>query len=359
MKKNLFVKLFTLFVFSMFCIIPVTAQNKQVVLSKILITPLQDNTYSLNLYFDNEFKGKTYFEKMNNGSYSIYLTHSELAPQKTKIYYQKNIDKRNIKIFLDQKPLTTKGKLTNYVTLDVRMNANYSLQVVPKKAGEDKMLFLTSSSSAIIPLTLLGIGLVLFLFLIRFLSTKAEKKDTNSFTQFPTNFYTNNLNYSRKVKYNRKSINNLLQKNSEKRTIRTMKKSSFKCFDIPVANRKNSGYSFQTNPIEKETLDIPFADEVINNAPRFDKYGSEIISSIDINRNKGFYLAIVDEMICLYGHINNNVFLLKQFRDLTQINLQARFYDNNKDSEIYIVRIDSYKAMVEVSKDSIRELVVL
>ena len=117
----------------------------------------------------------------------------------------------------------------------------------------------------------------------------------------------------------------------------------------------------QTNPLEQETLDIPYAEEVIDNenAIKKDKNGAEIISIINIDKNKGFYLANLDNNIGLFGYINHNIFPLKTFRDLTQINLQARFYDNSPEGEIYIVRIDSYKAMVEFSKDSIREIVVL
>lgn len=369
MKKNLFIKLFIFVLFSVFCIIPAFAQNKQGVISKILINPLKDNTYTLNVYFDNEYNGKSYIEKNGNGLYSIYLTDSELTLKKVKVLYKKNSDKRKIKISLDQKPLNTKGKLSNYVTIDISMNADYTLQMLPKNTNDDKFLFLTSSlfnSGSVFLFILFGI---ICLLLKKIISIANGTKNNYYLTKFPVNFSKNNLNYNNSFKYNRNTINKYVKKNQQKKSIQTAKKSSFKCFDIPYADNKTTDNSFKaglnksfhSNPIENEKLDIPFADEVIQDKipPKQDKYGAEILSSIDIDRNKGFYLSNTNDEICLFGHINNDVFLLKKFKDLTQINLQARFYDKDPEGEIYIVRIDSYKAMIEFSKDSIRELVVL
>ena len=60
--------------------------------------------------------------------------------------------------------------------------------------------------------------------------------------------------------------------------------------------------------------------------------------------------------MALFGYINNKVFLLEKFRDLSQINLQARYYDKSGDNDIYILRLDNYKAMVEISNNSVKEL---
>lgn len=367
MKNNLFIKLCVLLLFSIFCIIPAIAQNKQGIISKILINPLQDNTYTLNVYFDNEYNGKSYIEKNGGGLYSIYLTDSELNLKNTKILYKNNADKRKIKISLDQKPLSTKGRLSNYVAIDVSMNSDYTLQMIPKNSNEDKFLFLTLPLFNSFPLFLFVLCAVMFLLLKKIISISNSSKNNNSFTKFPASFYTNSLSYNNSLKYNGNTINKYLKINKSNKKIETANKTSFKCFDIPFADSKTlTDKSFQksflhSNPIETEILDIPFADEVIKDEsiPKHDRYGAEIISSIDIDKNKGFYLANANDEICLFGHINHNVFLLKKFKDLTQINLQARYYDKNSEGEIYIVRIDAYKAMIEFSKDSIRELVVL
>ena len=67
----------------------------------------------------------------------------------------------------------------------------------------------------------------------------------------------------------------------------------------------------------------------------------------------------MDDAFALFGYVGDKVFLLKKFNDLTQINLQARFYDRNANSDLYIVRLDSYKAMVEISDKGMKELAVL
>ncbi len=366
MKKNLYVKIFILVFSFIFYITPVFSNAASGTISRILISPLENNTYLLNVYFDNGYKGQPYIEKKGNGLYSIYLTNSELDLKKTKILYRNSADKRKIKISLDQKPLTNNGKLSNYVILDVGMNADYSLKFIPKDNSEDKFLFFALPLTNSLPLILAAIILLLLNRIVQI-----TNKKNNSYTKFPDGFYINNLNYNKKFKYNKNTLNTYIKKNTVKKGITPLDKSSFKCFDLPVADNttlSNSDFKkaikksyLQTNPLEQETLDIPYAEEVIDNenAIKKDKNGAEIISIINIDKNKGFYLANLDNNIGLFGYINHNIFPLKTFRDLTQINLQARFYDNSPEGEIYIVRIDSYKAMVEFSKDSIREIVVL
>ena len=99
-----------------------------------------------------------------------------------------------------------------------------------------------------------------------------------------------------------------------------------------------------TNPIygsyldDASELDLPMAEDVIkiekpveqkNDAP-------ELLSELRITP-----------------------FLLKKFKDLSQINLQARFYDRQKNSDLYILRLDTYKAMIEISETGMKELAVL
>ena len=74
---------------------------------------------------------------------------------------------------------------------------------------------------------------------------------------------------------------------------------------------------------------------------------AELLSVLNITQNKGFYLTTVEDTLALFGFINDNVFLLKKFRDLSQINLQARFYDKSGNNDLYIVRLDSYKPVFD------------
>lgn len=370
MKKNLFINIFVILFFTIISLLPAFTQTNNTVISRILINPLQENTFLLNVYFNNDFNGQLFMEKNDNGFYSIYLTDTELDIKNTQILYKDKADKRKIAIQLEQNPLSTKGKLSNYVAMDVRMDSDYSIKLIPKNIKEDKFLFFITPILNSFPFfLLLGIGIVLFLFK-KIIDSSGSRYTHNSYTKLPDSFYTNGLKYNRNYKYNKNKFNKFQKEKLENKTINRANKFSFKCFDISNSENKTKSIStfkyetkqplLQTNPIENETLDMPFAEDVIlTNAPKHDGNGAEIISSIEIDKNKGIYLANSDNELCLYGHINRKSFLLKKFKDLSQINLQARFYDNSSEGEVYIVRIDTYKAMVEFSKTSIRELVVL
>ena len=121
-----------------------------------------------------------------------------------------------------------------------------------------------------------------------------------------------------------------------------------------------------TNPINKKSrkdvdeLSMPAIEDLIKNEvkrePKEQLPKAELLSVLNITPSKGFYLTTVEDTLALFGFINENVFLLKKFSDLSQINLQARYYDRNGNSDIYIVRLDSYKAMIEISDTSMKEL---
>ena len=169
-------------------------------------------------------------------------------------------------------------------------------------------------------------------------------------------------------------------------------KSSFDCFELPFAEdiKSSNNYEFHstlnqaskllkekpslvklrhTNPITRTNLtdasglQMPAVEDLMPkkktktiNIETEKPTQAELISVLNITPNKGFYLTTVDDTLALFGFINENVFLFKKFSDLSQINLQARYYDRNGDNDIYIVRLDDYKAMIEISDTSMREL---
>ena len=125
-----------------------------------------------------------------------------------------------------------------------------------------------------------------------------------------------------------------------------------------------------TNPITRANtttasgLQMPAAEDVIKpkkktiSVPTETKQeaSAELLSILNITPNKGFYLTTVEDTLALFGFVNDEVFLFNKFKDLGQINLQARYYDKNGGNDIYIVRLDNYKAMIEISDTSMREL---
>ena len=125
----------------------------------------------------------------------------------------------------------------------------------------------------------------------------------------------------------------------------------------PISNTKNNSNSELSMPLVDDVLkqdNKEKENQKTNNS--FPQSKAELLSVLNITPNKGFYLTTVDDTLALFGFINDNVFLLEKFNDLSQINLQARFYDTSGSNEIYIVRLDKYKAMIEISDTSIKEL---
>ena len=362
MKKNFLKKLFLLVTALIFCIFPVfAAENDQSMLAKILINPVNNDSYSINAYFDKDYRNKAFIEKQAMGEYYIYLPEAALENKNIKIVYSKNSDKKNIQLLLDEKPLLNGDDLSSYVRIIVNMNADYSIRVISKTTADDKFLLIfTGIKNAAGNILLAIIGIILFLAARIAYITRKETKN-KSFTSFPSNFTINKtLKYTRKIK---QSPLKYTSDNTSTNPLKTADRNSFKCFDIPESQTKSSfNLKNSIEEIVNDKLDIPYADEVIKNVKRpvhHDKDGNEILSMLNIDSNRGFYLSLADDSMLLYGFINDNIIPIKQFKDLTQINLQARFYDSTPEGEVYILRLDSYKSMVEFSNNSIRELVVL
>ena len=134
-----------------------------------------------------------------------------------------------------------------------------------------------------------------------------------------------------------------------------------------------------SNPIKKQSaiveeteseLDLPVLDDMqivestddirASERTEDENYRPELISELKIGTDKGFYLTTVgDSSFALFGYIGEKIFFLQKFNDLTQVNLQARYYDKKDGNDLYIIKLDSYKAMLAVSDEEIKELAVI
>ncbi len=390
MNKNVFFKIFTLLFLILSFVLPSIAVDKTVSgISKIVIDPLENNKYTLNLFFENSYKGKAFLQKIQNGYYYVYLPDTTLNKKKIKTIYKNKYDKKNITINADEKNfLNNKNKNTNYVRISVNMNSDYSLRLLSKDIKDYNFLSdISFSSINIFSLIILVFGVIVFL-LFKKLTNILKTANSLSYTAFPENFhvrkpsYNKNLKLVKKPKYRRSG---LISGISLKNRLRAADKKSFDCFNLSSQNlTEYNKYDFKsaiketsnllrtnpkankikhTNPIsnaynEALELDLPSVEDKVKEEQQHEKK-AELLSVLNITNDKGFYLTTVGEKIALFGFIGEKVFLLKEFNDLSQINLQARFYDKNGDSDVYIVRLDDYKSMVEISDNSIRELAVL
>lgn len=72
-----------------------------------------------------------------------------------------------------------------------------------------------------------------------------------------------------------------------------------------------------------------------------------------LSSNKGFCLVQYNHKYSLIGYINDEIFLLNQFDNINSKEIRARLSETKKSGERYIVKLDDYKALVEVSNTKI------
>ncbi len=385
MKKNIFFKLFTFTFIFILSSLTVSANDINY-LKRLIIEPINNNEYNVNFLFDNNYAGKAFLQKNGNNGYYIFLPDSTYS-KKVKINYVHLSDKRNIQFNIATKPIIKNNVESKYIKLDVFMNDNYKIKLTSGLNSDYHPFIIAlkniSIYTFIVLLILAGICFMLF----RLLKGFFNNTETNSYTSFPVNFDSaykipsapqDTKNYKRAI----------IPRNIIKNSLSESEKNSFGCFNIEsIAKLNNKSYEIKsslnqtsnllndtsnvvklkhTNPItktehiEESELSMPLVDDVlpppheIKEEKESDK--SDILSILKLTPNKGFYLISEDNSFKLFGFVNKNIFPLETFKDLSQINLQARYYDNSGKNEIYIVRLDDYKAMIEISDSSMKEL---
>lgn len=381
MIKNTCFRFFSIiFIMFLFSTKVISAENLNT-LSEIKINTSENNIININLLFKDTYKEKAFLQKQEDGSYYVFLPNT--TPVKnTKISYENIADKDKIRLTIEGKTAIKEDKNYSYTKIQTDINKNYGIKLISKVQTNNNLATYGIAFAGLIILSLLinAIGR----------NRKIKRPKSQTFTRYPKNFQTEFVDVSPiNTTFNKIIIpKEQIKKNTP---FKFADKSSFDCFNI--SNKKednNTAYEFKSmlkqtsnalnnriatithkhsNPITRITkeqedtgLSIPsvadfFTPIGIEKTKTEQKFNNvELISVLNITNNKGFYLTNLEDTIALFGFVNNNVFLFNRFKDLTQINLQARFYDKNGDNDIYIVRLDSFKAMIEISDTSMKEL---
>ena len=386
MKCDIFFKLFTYIFISFIFICPVFAEITDAnVLSKLMIEQSDNNTYKINLIFDKKFTGNAFIQKGEDGTYFIYIPETVVKSNKIKIAYKDKKDRKNIKINIEEKPFIKENVQSNYVRVSVNLNKDYSISLMAQTIEHDKKALPLLSFNFTSLLFLIMFVLSLYLTFSMMKMTKSTIK--NSYTSFPSSYLSNKEDYKNSSEIIMPEKQTILPKLNIKKTLRNTDSNSFSCFDIPLVDdnrqsqeefkstlkqtssilKEKAAKSKHTNPISRNNvedsleLDLPVVEDIkkTKDETEIKEQAPELLSELHITPTKGFYLTTMDDAFALFGYVGDKVFLLKKFNDLTQINLQARFYDRNANSDLYIVRLDSYKAMVEISDKGMKELAVL
>lgn len=129
---------------------------------------------------------------------------------------------------------------------------------------------------------------------------------------------------------------------------------------------KNQSNPFVTNSIEKAGNVVQqvapqvqsstiVEEEIREEAPNPDY--PELISQVRISKNKGLYLINYDDQYSLLGYINDKIFVIKKFESINNKKLQVRVNARTEKSTTYIVRLDNYKALIDVSTSNMKTLI--
>lgn len=394
MKKNILYKFFALaFVFVLFCT-SCFAKTENNLISKIIIDSTSKDNYSLNLLFNNEFKGSAFLHKVDSGVYYVFLPETMVKGRNPQIIYKKKSDKERINLEVDSKTYVKDKKNSNYVKVIVNMADDYTIKLTSGLVSDYKGGILPYGFDIV---SIIMLGLLVFAgFLMAKVFKQCRREKTQTY-KAPRSFayLKAQTEYLEEMKKRAdESVEQAkIQRENLKNSIKPADKNSFDCFELPYVEETTNGVNYElkstirqaskllkekpslvklrhTNPISRTNttpasgLQMPAAEDVILKKkktiqiPTEEKQetNAELLSILNITPNKGFYLTTVEDTLALFGFVNDEVFLFNKFKDLSQINLQARYYDKNGGNDIYIVRLDNYKAMIEISDTSMREL---
>lgn len=366
-------------------------------LSQIAIDKPIDNSYLLSLYFKDNFQGNAFLQKRKNGSFYVYIPDTVMSSRHLKMIYRGKVSQEDVKISIEEQPFIKEDGQSRYLRLSVDTPVNSDIQLTAQKFIPSKTKIGGSIMSlySIILAVLLSIVVILSVSIYR--AIKSINKNSNSYTTFPAEFLNAPKEYTRVTVNNSVTSEKPAKIDVDAKIISPIAPNDFSCFNLPlkkapVSTPISSAMSKSINapsiedrtvqsiasaPIRKQTvisneeneLELPTAedinivegDENSQIAEKVDdEYRPELISELKIGNDKGFYLTTVGEnSFALFGYVGEKIFFLQKFNDLTQVNLQARFYDKKDDKDLYIIKLDSYKAMLAVSDAEIKELAVI
>lgn len=180
--------------------------------------------------------------------------------------------------------------------------------------------------------------------------------EVSNIAQSESKYLTNNNGeMEMDEKYLQSSLNEYLSILDTEETRRTMtmpmQKSSVANSLSQIRKSEAMSRSGITNPISRAT------NPMLRQAPQQSNYMNGLIvkSGYNIDSEKGIYLVNLDGVSALVGKINDNVFILKKFDYVLEGPLQVRLDHKN----VYIVKVDGYKCLVDVAKDKMGTLIEL
>ena len=97
-------------------------------------------------------------------------------------------------------------------------------------------------------------------------------------------------------------------------------------------------YSSQENIQEKFT---PKANEIEDG-------NIELIQGYELADDRGFYFVNIDDEKALIGIINSEIFVLKRFEKIDNVNLNIKKTESKSNKELYYVQVNKWKGLVSL-----------
>lgn len=144
---------------------------------------------------------------------------------------------------------------------------------------------------------------------------------------------------------------------SEEKSVR---KESFtdSSVNIQKSKTKSTKMSQKTRQMIENNRNVAATNVSYSTTP-INKKNPMLLNTSRLDRNKGLCLVEYNKKYSLIGYINDEIFLLNQFKDINSKEIRSRLTETVEDKDRYIVRLGNYKAVVEVSESDMNLLLEL
>lgn len=126
----------------------------------------------------------------------------------------------------------------------------------------------------------------------------------------------------------------------------------------PAAQTSALEFDFETafNEFEQKQAQTQTATAEYSFGEEENELGISSKSAFQIDATKGFHLIDFEDTTALVGYINEDIFVLKRFEKPAKGRLQARMSEHMGNSANYMVKVDDFKALVEVTPEKMNLL---
>lgn len=345
------------------------------------------NKYSVNLKFNHSYTEPLVIQQKGKNLYSIVLPETKKSTKAFNIIKEKNTDKIQLKVA--EYPYLDQTIDNGYVKIILRTQGNVSLTATtPKKVSEENQSVATkkiqkhTEKPAPVAKTITKVKQTIKKPEIKtpIENTAPVAKPTalpiTNITQEPNTDQTQNTDNSNLFDFiiglslcllvilvSAKKIKNIINKKRFKvelpTVIKTKSETGFKSEFERLKEKENelTMASSVRNEVDNKIKLINEAKIVEKEEPKNPQ--PDLLSNIPIDENKGFYLVNVESQVALIGYINDEIFIINRFDNLKCTNLQTRLNERQNDKSTYIVRLDDYRALVEVTEDDMNLVIEL